>query len=86
MWDHIRAAHSGDQDVNPEKDFNFKVLGAFKDPMTRQITEAVKIQRVLNHNTFQAPGGEEVQVLSLNRKYEHFAPQQRRQGYSSRNI
>ena len=82
IWDHVQAAHSGDLEFNPEKDFKFKVLGAYRDPMSRQITEAVKIQRAQDRHTFQAQGGEEIQVISLNRKYEHFAPQQRRQGYS----
>ena len=45
MWDHITAVHGGDRDVNPEEVFKFKVIAAFKDPLTRQVTEAVKIQR-----------------------------------------
>ena len=71
--------HGGDPDMKPERDFNFSVLATFKDPLTRQITEAVKIKRALEHKTFQAPGGEAVQVISLNRKSEHFAPLLRRQ-------
>ena len=63
-------------------DIKFSVLSTFRDPMSREQIEAVKIQRAQDKGTFQAQGEEEIQVISLNRKYEHFAPQQRREKYS----
>ena len=44
IWDHIVETHGGDLDLKPKRDFNFSVLATFKDPLTRQITEAVKIK------------------------------------------
>ena len=79
ILDHINDAHKDDPDVVPERDFNFSVISSFKDPLTRQITEAVKIRRALEKNTFLDPEGEAIQITSLNRKYEHFAPLVRRQ-------
>ena len=81
IWDHVVAKHGGDQALDPEKDIKFSVLSSFKDALTRQVTEAVKIQRALDKGTFLAGGGEIVQISSMNRKYEHFAPIQRRQEF-----
>ena len=81
IWDHFNARHKDDLEFNPEKDIKFSVLSIFRDPMSRQLMEAVKIQRAQDKGTFQAQGEEVVQVLSLNRKYEHFAPQQRREKF-----
>ena len=78
MWDHNVAAHGGDLNMDPMKDFQFSVISTYKDPLTRQVTEAVKIQRAMDTKTFQA-GGEVIQVIPLNRRSEHFAPISRRQ-------
>ena len=43
MWDHQLEAHGGDHSINPEADFAFNVVNSHKDPLTRQIAEAVKI-------------------------------------------
>ena len=75
------AKHGGGQDLDPERDIKFSILSSFKDPLTRQVTEAVKIQRALDTCTFLAGGGEVRQIASMNRKYEHFAPIQRRQEF-----
>ena len=82
IWDHFNTRHKGDTEYNPEKDMKFTVLSSFRDPMTRQLMEAVKIQRAQDRGTFLAKGEEVVQVISLNRKYEHFAPQQRREKFT----
>ena len=60
----------------------FSVLSTFRDPMSKQLMEAVKIQRAQDRGTFLAKGEEVIQVLSLNKKYEQFAPQQRREKFS----
>ena len=78
ILDHINEVHKDDPNVVPERDFKFSVISSFKDPLTRQITEAVKIRRALEKNTFLDPGGEAIQITSLNRKYEHFVPLVRR--------
>ena len=79
ILDHFKEAHKDDPDVVPERDIKFSVLASYKDPLTRQIAEAVKIRRALEKNTFIDPGREVVQTFSLNRKFEHFAPIVRRQ-------
>ena len=75
----MTEVNGGDPDVKPEEIFKFRVLTDFKGLLTREVTEAVKIQRAQDRHTFLTPGGEEVQVISMNRKYEHFAPQQLKQ-------
>ena len=52
MWDHQMDVHQGSSAIHPETDFAFTVVTSFKDPLTRQIAEAVKIQRALDHGTF----------------------------------
>ena len=42
MWKHIVEEHKADQDVT---EFSMKISGIFKDPMTRQLDEACRIQR-----------------------------------------
>ena len=78
MWDHQVEAHGGDQGIIPEAEFVFNVVSSHKDPLTRQIAEAVKIQRALDSNTFQSSSSKKVKIFPLNRRSEHFAPQERR--------
>ena len=79
MWDHVQEVHGGEEDMDPEN-FRFSVISSFKDPLTRQLTEAVKIKRALDSGSFQSQGGDIIQVHSMNRKAEYFAPLERRQG------
>ena len=78
MWDHQLEAHGGDHSINPEADFAFNVVNSHKDPLTRQIAEAVKIQRALDSRTFQSSGNKILKIKPLNRRSEHFAPQERK--------
>ena len=75
MWDHNRDNH-GDQDINTE-DFQFDILNSFTDPMTRQIEEAVRIQRSLSSGLHIDRTGKTHKVKSLNRKNEHFCAKKR---------
>ena len=43
MWDHLQTVYRPHPSINPEEDFTFSVINYFKDPMTRQIEEAVRI-------------------------------------------
>ena len=45
MWDHKRENHL-DLDMT-SSDFQFDIVNSFKDPMTRQVEEAVRIQHSL---------------------------------------
>ena len=82
MWDHIVSSHGGNLNINPQDDIKFTVITTYRDPLTRQIAEAAKIQRAMDTNTFQSQGGDVIKVNSMNRKSEHFAPLQRRQDCS----
>ena len=75
MWDHNRDNHSG-QDISTE-DFHFDILNTFTDPMTRQIEEAVRIQRSLSSGINIDRTGKSHKVNSLNRKNEHFCAMKR---------
>ena len=70
MWDHNRDNHS-DQDMSTE-DFQFDILNTFTDPMTRQIEEAIRIQRSSSSGLHIERTGKSHKVKSLNRKNEHF--------------
>ena len=73
MWDHLRMAHGPNPSINPQNDFSFSVISSFKDPMTRQITEAVQIQMALGSGTYQGGKNSKLPVISLNRKTEYFS-------------
>ena len=61
--------------MNGLREFNFSVLSSHRDPMTRQIEEAVRIANGLDLNRHTDKRGLEVTVNCLNRKEETFAPQ-----------
>ena len=75
MWDHSTEIHGGL--MNLEKDYTFSVISSHKDPLTRQTAEAIRIQKALQKGTHYSRNGKPVQVISLNRKGEHFAPMER---------
>ena len=77
MWDHQVAAHGGDPHVSPEQDYKFSLASTHRDPLSRQLTEACRIQRALGAGVQVDNKGVDRQVVSLNRKYEYFAPRQR---------
>ena len=64
--------------------FEFRITGRFRDPLTRQIMEAVRI--ILSNNTGIIPGDfiQNIRNININQKYkslnrrgEHFGPQLR---------
>ena len=75
MWDHFHGIHGGPMDL--ENDYAFQVLSSHRDPLTRQTTEAIRIQKALQQGIHISRNGEPVQIISLNRKGEHFAPMER---------
>ena len=77
MWDHRVAKHDGDVNIDPDTDFKFEVVSGYRDPLSRQIAEAVMINQAMKTNILTLSKGAEVQVKSLNRKYEGFAPRER---------
>ena len=70
MSDHHRDPHDGqDMDI---LDYQFIVINNFNDPMTRQIEEAVRIQKSLKSGLHIDKNGKQRSITSLNRKNEHF--------------
>ena len=65
MWDHA-LTHGGIQ--NLETDYNFGVVCSYRDPFTRQVSEATRIQKAINSGVHYDTGGREVKMISLNRK------------------
>ena len=75
MWDHHLIEHPEDQ-IDPDMDFQWRLLDRMKDPMTRQIRESVRIEDALSrgiHHTHQGMR----RIKSLNRKEEHFQARKR---------
>ena len=75
MFNHITEKHNNVQ-IDNLTDFKFEVVEGFRDPLTRQITEAVRIGKGQN-GIFYNPKGEGQNIYNLNRKSEVFAPRER---------
>ena len=73
MFDHITEKHNHVQ-IDKLTDFKFEVVKGFRDPLTRQITEAIRIGQEQN-GIFYKPEGNN--IYNLNRKSEVFAPRER---------
>ena len=74
MWDHTVQHHNGQVGTNPEKDYIFSVVGSHKDPMDRQITEALRIEQSFKGFKPAIKNKIPQKVVSLNRRGEHFSP------------
>ena len=77
MWDHHVSQHGPHIPIDPQ-DYSFKVLSTFKDPMTRQIQEASRIQLALEGGLHIDSKGSKIPVVSLNRKNEYFQHRKRK--------
>ena len=73
MWDHTRDAHSGNISDNPRDDCKFRLVGMFKDCLSRQLEEAVRIDSV-EQSGRRVGDRSGRKVMSLNRKEEHYQP------------
>ena len=69
--------HGSPRDIDPLKDFRFEKVSSHRDPLNRQIEEAIRINQALEQKTLLARSGYIQKVNSLNRKEEHFAPRKR---------
>ena len=79
MWEHVRDKHEGNLNPqNPLLDFKFTVVSSHREPMERQIKEAIRIKSALSGNVKKSDFSKlETQVKCLNRKGEHFGPRER---------
>ena len=48
MYDHYNDVHSNDMDFDPYTNFSFEIIETFRDPLTRQLNEAARIQSLYN--------------------------------------
>ena len=76
MFVHSKECHDGPSS-SMEDDYSFTVLGSYRDPMTRQINEAVRINRALDLGIHTTVRWKDVPMVSLNRKGECFVPIER---------
>ena len=76
MWDHMKDRHP---DIKTAEDihFKFEVVTGFRDPLTRQITEAIRIGQARDDQVFYNSRGEGQVAMTLNRKSEFFSPRER---------
>ena len=72
MWDHTAKDHQGLTGEDPALDYKFSIVSNHKDSLERQITEAIRIEKSFNGSVHIK--NKLVQIKSLNRKAEHFAP------------
>ena len=77
MWDHMVLKHGSPREIDPIKDFKFEKVRSHRDPLNRQIEEAIRINQALEHKTLVIGSGQILKVKCLNRKEEHFAPRKR---------
>lgn len=75
IWDHKRENHF-DLDMT-SSDFQFDIVNRFKDLMTRQVEEAVRIQHSLAMEIHTDKKGKLRNIKSLNRKFKYFCPKKR---------
>ena len=76
MWDHHCTYHGGGPEVD-RGDYRFDIIDHCRDPMTRQHTEATRIQMELEGKHTDRHGNYRT-VISINRKHEYFAPNRRK--------
>ena len=73
MWDHIMDKHEDHIDnIDINNDFHFQILSRHTDPMTRLVSEAMRIETALKHGIHYNFKGEKIKTISINRKEEHF--------------
>ena len=79
MWKHIKYAHRElvDKEVDPREIFYFTVTGNYRDPLTRQLTEMVRIKMGKESGKIGGEKGikfEQKIGIIMNAKDENFAP------------
>jgi hypothetical protein len=79
MWDHVLEAHQGQVSGDHTRDFQFKITGQFRDPLTRELEESTQIIFARRNKNVCDRGQGRVYKIGgvLNRKDEHFAPRAR---------
>ena len=76
MWDHAVQCHDGVISQEIRQDFTFRLQGVFRDCLSRQLDEAVRLRMAESHGSVvgdraEGAGGG---VVVINRKDEHYQP------------
>ena len=50
MWDHTLVDHAGEVGSDPHQDYHFHLVSNHRESMTRQITEALRIEKSLEYD------------------------------------
>ena len=76
MWDHTESHHGGVISQNIRQEYTFRQQGLFRDPLSRQLDEAVRISMVEGRGKVLGDRAEGVggAAVVLNRKEEHYQP------------
>ena len=77
MWSHMKASHPDQDNIDIRRDFKFSILSRHRDPLSRQLEEAVRISNGLDREIHTDRKGLEIKISCLNGKEEAFAPQVR---------
>ena len=77
MWDHMKSEHNEIPNINSQDDFHFKILQRHSDPLTRQLSEAIRIEEAILNKYHHETKGNEIKIQCINRKEEHFKARKR---------
>ena len=75
MWSHLQDSHPDQENIDTLRDFKFSVLSKHRDPLSRQLEEAVRISNGLDRKVHTDSKGIETKITCLNSKEDAFAPQ-----------
>ena len=75
MFQHSILEHGGPQD--PKRDYKFDLIRTQRDPLSRQIEEAIRINEAIDRKTLTDLNNKKQLVASLNSKGEAFCPLER---------
>ena len=76
MWDHQLSKHGGDTEINPITDYNFAVIENHQDPLSRQLSESVRIREAISKGIHYHKE-KQYKITSMNRKFEYFQARKR---------
>ena len=77
MADHLSELHPKLLSEDGRDVFEFRVLSSHRDPLSRQTTEAVRIQQAIEEGKLYLGNYKKLEIWTLNRKGEYFAPRER---------
>ena len=77
MWDHMKSEHKEVPNIDIQEDFHFTILQRYSDPLTRQLSEAIRIEEAIYNKQHHDTKGNKIKIHCINRKEEHFKARKR---------